>query len=65
MKAEEMFDNEEKFKSTVIQGYKNEVVDLMKTFAESKCEEQKRACFKEAINDSCYDSILYTKIVEM
>jgi len=62
MIAEEFFDLN---KSENIDSYKDEIVELMKKFAELKCDEQKKACFKEAINDSCYDSILYTEIVKL
>jgi hypothetical protein len=60
MNAEEFFD-----KNCKLDSYKDEIVELMKKFAELKCNEQKRACFKEAINDACYDSILYTEIVKI
>jgi hypothetical protein len=65
MTAEEFFEKNTDFKTSVIQSYKHELIALMKEYARIKCNEQKKACFKEAIHDGCYDSILYTETVDL
>lgn len=65
MTAEEFYEKNTNFKESVVQTHKQELIKLMIEYARIKCEEQKKACFKEAINDGCYDSILYTETVDL
>jgi hypothetical protein len=65
MNAKEFYEKNTDFKSSIVQVYKQEFINLMKEYARIKCEEQKKACFKDAVKDGCYDSILYTETVDL
>jgi len=66
MTAEKLFDDKFKNSSSIITGYKKEIVALLEEFATEKCQEQKRICFEETIKEGyTFDCILYSPMPEM